>query len=186
MPFCFGGIALGVIGLVAVTKRVLRHRFGYAAFAPCGPRGGGAAGCRNGYGGGGEEGSRVPWGRRGAGPGRSWWLRGAFAKLDTTPGQEREIRGAVEDFQIAVRASTEHAKEAKADLAKAITGDVFDDGAIGDASAKLDVATAQAKDAFTAALKRVHAVLDDKQRQRLAEVLAKGRPFGGGVHPYRA
>lgn len=187
-------IAAGVIGATILVKRLVFWRHFGRGGGGCGPRGlvgsgprwsRDGAGCRADAGEGGE--GRGRWGRFRHGPGRSFWLRAVFSQLDTTPGQEREIRSAVEDFQIALRQSKEQAKVAKADVAKAIAGDAFDDAAIEEASAKLDATAAQAKNAFTASLKRIHAILDDKQRARLAELLSKDRPFGGGGgHPYRA
>jgi hypothetical protein len=156
--------------------------------APCGPSWGpDGAGCR-GASDGEEHGHHRfrRWGGFRRGPGRSFWLRALFARLDTTPGQEREIRAAIEEFQTAAWAAKDGVKEARNDVGRAIGGESFDDSAIAEASARFDTTALHVREALTAALKRVHAVLDDKQRQRLAELLTKERPFGppwGG--PYR-
>ena len=71
-------IILGAVLLLGLAKRAFfLRRFGYGG--GCGHRG-----YHHGYGGYG-----------GHGPGRSWWLRGLFSRLDTTPGQEKEIRAAM-------------------------------------------------------------------------------------------
>lgn len=170
MALCSIGIAAGIIGLVVLVKRAFFHRrFGY---------GGGGCGHRGHYGHG-----------RGHGPGRSFWLRALFSRLDTTPGQEREIRSAVEEVQRVAREAKQGVFGSREKLAKAVAGEVFDPSALDDASAQVDAATTRVKEAFRAALERVHGVLDAKQRERLAELLEKGAgrgSFYGWGGPYRA
>lgn len=166
MALCSIGIAAGIIGLVALVKRAFFHR-------RCGHRGH----WRGRYGGGGH------------GPGRSWWLRALFSRLDTTPGQEREIRSAIEEVQRVAREAKQGVIGSREKIAKAVAGDVFDPGAVDDASAQVDAATARVKEAFRASLERVHGILDAKQRERLAELLEKGAgrgSFYGWGGPYRA
>lgn len=216
MALCSIAVAAGIVGAVALVKRLFWRRrmmmmmygggpFGMPAMAACGPAFGGPCGPGVAYGGPpwarwhgyGEGPACGPHGRRARGwrdhatgegrIGGAFWLRGLFRTLDTTPGQEKEIRAAVEEL-------LNEAKEAKSDLhasreaaARAVAGEVFDEIAIGDATVKLDAGVGRAKHAFEAMLRRVHAVLDDKQRARLAELLEQGprgfSPFGG--HPYR-
>jgi Spy/CpxP family protein refolding chaperone len=200
MALCSIGIAAGVIGVVALVKRfVFRRRFGGGpwALASCGPSFGpgfGGHGCGDRHGAHHEDeygrwsGGRRGWGggfRRG--PGGSFWLRALFGRLDTTPGQEREIRSAIEEFQRKAIEAKSGLKSTREDLARAIGGESFDDTAIGEASVRADATAAQVKDALTDALRRVHGVLDPKQRERLAELLAKGPSFGrrGWGGPYR-
>lgn len=188
MPLCSLAVVAGAIGMIAVVKRLAFHRrfagHGPWALSPCGGGPGFArGGCR------GEDGDhghrRGRWGFA-RGPGRSFWLRALFAHLDTTPGQEREIRAAIEDAQGAARAAKDGVKTARADVARAIGGETFDDAAVAEASTRVDEATSQVREAVVAALKRIHAILDEKQRARLADILSKERPFAGpwGT-PYR-
>jgi len=188
MALCSFAIAAGVIGVVAVVKRLVFHRhFGRGpwALASCGSSFGGYGGCPRGF----HHDGHGPWGRapwRRGGLGGSLWLRSLFARLDTTPGQEREIRAAIEELQSTARAAKESLKTVREDLARAIRGESFDEVAAGEASVRAGVATTTVKDAFEAALKRIHAVLDAHQRERLADFLANGPGFGwrrGG--PYR-
>lgn len=172
MALCSIGIAAGIIGVVLLVKRAFfRRRFGYGG--GCGSRGHGHWRGRHGG---------------GYGPGRSWWLRALFSRLDTTPGQEREIRAAIEEVQRVAREAKQGVFGSRENIAKAVAGEVFDPTAIDDASAQLDAATARVKEAFRASLEKVHAVLDAKQRERLAELLQKGIGRGGygWGGPYRA
>lgn len=200
MALCSIAIAAGVVGVVALVKGLIfRRRYarfggfgGPWALASCGPGfgGHGYGGC-GGHGYDGDEGrggrGRYGWGR-GGGFGGSFWLRALFARLDTTPGQEREIRSAIEDFQKTAREAKDDMKNAREDLARAIGGETFDEIAIGEANVRADNAARTIKDALEASLKRVHAVLDPKQRERLAELISKGPRFGGRGpwgNPYR-
>lgn len=177
MAVCSIAIAAGVIGAVALVKRLVFHRRfgGPMGYAACGP------GLHGGHG------HHHGWGRRwGGGPGRSFWLRGLFFQLDTTPGQEREIRAAVEDLQRTAYETRGGFGDVRSEMARAISGEAFDDAAAGEASARADAMAARMKEALTTALKRVHAVLDPRQRERLAEILAKGPRFRARWgNPYR-
>jgi hypothetical protein len=195
MVLCSIAIAAGVVGVASLVKRLfLRRRFGGGpwALASCGP-GFGGHGYRDRCGSSDEEGGghgrwrRRGWGRGfGSGPGGSFWLRAIFSRLDTTPGQEREIRAAVEEFQQTAHASKDGLKGAREELARAIRGESFDEIALAEASSRADATTTQVKDALAAALKRVHAVLDKTQRERLAELLVRGPGSGRRWgNPYR-
>ena len=170
MALCSIAVAAGILGVVMIVKRlVFRRRFGHLAFAggPCG--GGGRFGGHSG------------------GIGGSFWLRALYAKLDTTPGQEREIRTALEELRERARDAKSDLPETRSNIARAIAGDTFDDSAFEAVSARVDATAEKMKDAFVSALKRIHAVLDGKQRERLADLVGKGAfgrwARGGG--PYR-
>lgn len=187
MTLCSVATVAGVIGVIALVKGLMfRRRMmhfaggfgGHEMSSGCGHRGWGRWG-------------RGRWGRWGGGDGglgRSFWLRALFSRLDTTPGQEKEIRSAIEDFRNTARAAKEELGGSREALAKAMTSETFDEIAVGEASVKLDGTTAKVKDAFEGALRRIHAVLDAKQRERLAEIIAKGprAAFAGGGGPYRS
>jgi Spy/CpxP family protein refolding chaperone len=186
MALCSIAIAAGVIGVVAVVKRLIFHRrfraFGPYAMAGCGP-GFGYGGCGGHFGGYGHWSGRG-WG---SGPGGSFWLRALFSRLDSTPGQEREIRSAIEELRNTALEAKGGLRSTRDDIARAIRGETFDDAAFGDASARADATTTQLKDALTQALKKIHGVLDANQRERLAELLSKGPGFSrrGWGGPYR-
>jgi len=190
MALCSIGMAAGILGVVALVKGVvLRRRLRYLAYGgyegDCGGRAHRGWGPFGGFGGRG-------FGGRGGGFGRSFWLRGLFAKLDTTPGQEREIRAALEDLADRGRDAKAGIKESRESIGRAVGGEVFDESAFEAVTARVDATSEKMKDAFGAALRRVHAVLDPKQRERLADLLASGwgrggfgRGGGGFGGPYR-
>jgi len=193
MAMCSIAVAAGILGVVAMVKGlVFRRRFGHLAFAG-GPCGGGAFG---GYGG---EGEGRSWGGRGfrrwgrgghgGGIGGSFWLRMLYARLDTTPGQEREIRAALEELRERARDAKLGMLETRENLGRSVAGEEFDTSAFESVSARLDATSEKMKDAAASALKRIHGVLDPKQRERLADLISKGAfgrwSRGGGGGPYR-
>ncbi|MDB5216299.1 MAG: hypothetical protein JWO86_4226 [Myxococcaceae bacterium] len=208
MALCSIAIAAGIVGVVALVKGlVFRRRFGHLAFGggPCGGGPGFGFG-GHGYGYGGSEGEGRScgsgrgfrgwgWGRGGhrGGIGGSFWLRMLFARLDTTPGQEREIKAAIEDLRDRAKDAKSGMIETRESLGKSIAGETFDDVAFEAVSARVDATSEKMKDALSGALKRIHAVLDPKQRERLADLVSKGA-FGrwgrGGPQrdggPYRS
>ena len=179
MALCSIAIAAGVIGVVALVKRlVLGRRFG-------GGHCGGGEGGGRGFG---PPWRRGRWGRGGIG--QSFWLRHVFARLDTTPGQEREIRAAIEDMRDRAKDAKSSMPDARASIARSIAGEEFDAAAFEAVSARVDATSEMMKDAFASALKRIHGVLDAKQRARLAELVGSGGfgrwgRGGGGGGPYR-
>jgi Spy/CpxP family protein refolding chaperone len=199
MALCSIAIAAGIVGVVAVVKRfVFRRRFGHLAFAggPCGDNGFGGYGYDgDGEGSCGGRGFRR-WGGGGwrghrGGIGGSFWVRMLFARLDTTPGQEREIRAALEDLRDRAKDAKSGLFETREHLGKAVAGETFDDAAFEAVNARVDATSEKMKDALASALKRIHGVLDPKQRERLAELVSKGafgrwaRGGGPGGGPYR-
>lgn len=180
MAVCSVAIAAGVLGAVALAKMFFfRRRMMMMGYGGHGYEGGGCG--HRGFGRWG--GFRGGWGGRFSGPGGSFWLRALFARLDTTPGQEREIRGAIEELRERARDAKSSMKESRDGLGRAIAGETFDESAFESVSARFDATSEKMKDAFASALKRIHGVLDPKQRERLAELVSKGmfgRGGGGG------
>jgi Spy/CpxP family protein refolding chaperone len=124
-------------------------------------------------------------GRWGGGFGQSHWLRSAFARLDTTPGQEREIKAALEELRETALAQKERKEALKNDLAEAFESDVFEDAKVLTTARQVGDSL---QDAASRALRRIASALDDKQRKQVAEWLRSRRGFGpfGGGGPYRA
>jgi Spy/CpxP family protein refolding chaperone len=203
MAMCSIAVAAGILGVVALVKGlVFRRRFGHLAFAggPCGGGGFGPGGF-GGYDGegegrscGGGRGFRRWGGGHRGGIGGSFWLRMLYARLDTTPGQEREIRAAIEELRDRAKDAKSGMLETRESLGKSVAGETFDDAAFEAVSARVDATSEKMKDALSSALKRVHAVLDPKQRERLAELVSKGAfgrwgrggSGGAGGGPYRS
>jgi Spy/CpxP family protein refolding chaperone len=199
MALCSIAVAAGILGVVGLVKGLLfRRRFGHLAFAggPCGNggMGGDYGGCEGRGGGFGPPWARFRgrWGRggHGGGIGGSFWLRMLYTRLDTTPGQEREIRSAIEDLRDRAKDAKSGMLETRESLGKAIGGETFDDAAFEAVSARVDATSEKVKDALSSALKRIHGVLDPKQRERLADLVSRGAfnrwGRGGGFGgPYR-
>ncbi|MBS2016075.1 MAG: periplasmic heavy metal sensor [Deltaproteobacteria bacterium] len=170
MAMCSAAMVAGVIGVVVLAKAFLFRRrmwaHHHAAF--------GGYGCES-------QGPRRwgGFGRHGGGFYRSFWLRALFARLDTTPGQEREIRAAIEELRERARDAKSSMKESRDGLGRAIGGETFDESAFESVSARFDATSEKMKDAFASALRRIHGVLDPKQRERFAALLSRG-VFGRG------
>jgi Spy/CpxP family protein refolding chaperone len=114
-----------------------------------------------------------------------YFLRGFLSRLDATPTQEKEIRAALEELKNAAREARTDLEASRANLAHTIKGETFDEIAMGEANVSFDKSTAKAKESLEAALRRVHAVLDPKQREKLSSLVEDGtwRRWGG---PYRS
>jgi len=192
------GILFGtacLIGLFVMLKRG-RHAHGW----------GGGCGRGHGYGHG-------RWGRgrgwRGrdydevGGEGGDWhgkrgferaFLRHVFERLDTTPGQEKVIIEAVNEITESLKSARSEVGQSRSDVARAVSSEDFDAGAIGAAYARQDDVISKVRDSVTGALAKVHDALDANQRAELAKLIGEGSrrwsggPFGGfgGGGPYRA
>jgi hypothetical protein len=187
--------ALGVIAAVLVVKRLVfrafarRHGFyGYGYGGACGG-GGFRGGCGpRGFRGGFDHDDDLggpPFGRGFGGP--RIWLRGLFTRLETTPSQEKVIVSAIGDVRDVARRAKGRAPEVREDVSRAFRSDVLDEAALGAAQAKVDNATSEIRIAIADALRKIHEVLDEKQRAVIADFLAQGGArslFRGG--PYRS
>jgi hypothetical protein len=110
-------------------------------------------------------------------PGRRWPFRALFARLDTSPSQERvlvEEAAALREELGALRADWQAVREELASLLDAPTLDVARVEAVLSArDARLAALRRRAADA----LARFHGVLDDAQRRALAAVVKEGPAF---------
>ena len=164
-------IGLGVLGFVAARK---------------------ARGCSRGYYGSGWHHHHHGWHRGGWRGGRRG-LYMALSHLDASPAQERAIIAEVEKLRERLHSAKANLKDGRADLAAAVRGPVLDDAALGAVLGRVDTATGEARSATLDALRNIHAVLDDKQREQVAEILDRGfwgaawrgRRGGGEGGPYR-
>jgi Spy/CpxP family protein refolding chaperone len=164
-------LGLGVLGFVAARK---------------------ARRCSRGfYGSGWHHHHHHGWGR-GRGVGRRG-LYMALSHLDASPAQERAIINEVDKLHERLHSAKVNLKDGRADLAAAVRGENLDDAALGAVLGRVDTATAEARTAALEALRNIHAVLDERQRDQLANVLENGwwgrgsrrGPGGGAGGPYR-
>lgn len=125
-----------------------------------------------------------PWGRRGRRGGRGrrgrWMLHAALSRIDATPAQERVIVGEIERLQDRMRGARTGLHDAHLDLAAAVRGPILDDAALGAVLGRVDAATGEARAAAVDALRNIHAVLDEKQRATVADMLERRSDNRGG------
>lgn len=160
--FIFGAICL--YGLVRMIRGPRHHGWGHHH----------AWGHRDSFG--------PPGGFRRGRRGR-FWLRGLFERLETSPGQEREITEAVNDVVAAAEAMRDAMFDSRSDIARAFGEDDLDEETLGAMLSQQDERLENLRQSYVSALSRVHAVLDPDQRRHLARWLSRrGTGFGG---PYR-
>jgi uncharacterized membrane protein len=117
-------------------------------------------------------------GRWGYARGRRGFLHFVFEALDTSPGQEKEIRSALDELFEGARGMRDELKQSRQDVAEAMRSEFFDETRMGESFARQDDGLDKLRRTVVGALAKVHAVLDDNQRRRLAELIEQG--------PYRA
>lgn len=128
-----------------------------------------------------------PWGHPGRGGrgamARRFMLRRLFRELDASPAQERAIIAELEQLQARVQAAGELLREGKSELAQAMGAPELDEEALKAVTSRMDTASADLREAGVGALRAVHALLDDGQRRRLAELMDR-KPWwrGGGLY----
>lgn len=170
-------LGLGVLGFAALHRARRCHRYYgcHGSHGGCGgPGGWGYSGWHGG----------PPWARGGM---HRRGLYMALSHLDASPAQERAIIAEVDKLKERLRNARAGVKDARGDLAAAIRGSDLDDAALGAVLGRVDGATGEARAAILEAIRNIHAVLDDKQRAHLADILDKGwwRHGGSGGGPYR-
>ena len=148
----------------------------------CGPSGCGPSG---GHGGGGHRhGFRHAGGHDGSASAGDDFGGGAFGvrrplrflawKLELEEGQVAELAKVLNDLKTERAQAAVDDRRSTSAFADGIAGDAFDDAKVGEAAA-LRVRTAERlRDAVVNALRRIHAVLDPEQRERLAYLIRTG------------
>lgn len=180
------GFLIGIASLIGLVKVLRMGRGG------CGGRGWHGGGCHGGHGCHGRGGH---WhghhhhhhgGPRGFRGGSRGWMRWLFERLDTSPGQEKEIAAAVDELIGQARTLKEQGKSSRDDVARVFRSESLDENALGELFSRHDDALRELHKAFAGALGRIHNALDAEQRAKLAELIESGpRGFGGFGGPYR-
>jgi Spy/CpxP family protein refolding chaperone len=178
-----------LIGLVYTLRRGSCHGgYGYrhhARFAGCGsydaPHGGGyrdqdVEGERGG-GGPFRSHGRGHW-NHGAPPMAFFFLRRVFQALDTSPGQEKVIRAAVEELMNEMSKHRGEMQKSREDVARAVRNPSFDENAMGELFARHDASLDAIRKAVVGALAKTHEALDEEQRKRLATMIERAGGFG--------
>jgi Spy/CpxP family protein refolding chaperone len=115
-------------------------------------------------------------GCRGRHGGRFWFHR-VLDRLDTTPGQEKVIRAAVEDLQDEAASLRREARNTRVEIAAALRAGEVDEALLEQVFAKHDALLARLRESALRTTTQVHAALDDRQRAKLADMIESG-PFG--------
>lgn len=160
------GILVGAacaVGIFSMARRARRRMGG-----GCGQYYGHGHGYGAGWGGG-WEGPR--------GIGRRWFLRSLFERLDTTPGQEKAIVGALEELRENRAALREELEQSRGDLARAVRGGVIEDATLEESFARHNRLLARVRVSFIEAMKKATEALDERQRKALSDIL-EGRGWG--------
>ncbi|MBK9259764.1 MAG: periplasmic heavy metal sensor [Polyangiaceae bacterium] len=175
-----------LIGLVYTLRRGACHGgFGYrnyARFAGCG--GYDTRSCAwNDHDVEGERGhpfrshGREHW-QHGAPPMAFFFLRRVFQALDTTPGQEKVIRAAVEELVEVMRKHRGELQKSREDIARVMRSSSFDETAMGELFARHDASLDALRKAAVGALAKTHEALDEEQRRRFADMIERAGGFG--------
>ncbi len=114
---------------------------------------------------------REQW--RGGHPMGFFFLRRLFQALDTTPGQEKAIRAAMDELFDVMGKHRSELHKSREDIAKAMRSSSFDATTMGDLFARQDAAIEAIRKAMVGALAKVHEVLDEQQRSRLANMIER-------------
>lgn len=149
------GIIIGtlcLVGFIAVWRRRFGRGYGYGHGYGCGP------------------GRR--FGRR-----RHFGLYRLFEELDTSPGQEKAIRGAVAELKGSLGGLRPSLNEARSGVAQAIAGDSFDGAAVERSIDTQLGELSRAGRSLTLAIGKIHEALDADQRRRLARWI-EALPYG--------
>lgn len=117
--------------------------------------------------------------------GRAHFLGVVFDRLATTPSQEKEIRGAVEELFERSADLRREGERSRNDVASLLRTESLDETILGELFARHDERLRELQKAFADALGRVHQALDPEQRRRLATLIESGPQGPGWGGPYR-
>lgn len=146
--FLFGAVCLG--GLVALAFRRRHHHYGS---------------CHGyGYGHGRFHRSRH-------------FLNAAFERLDTTPGQEKAVVAAIDEFRDSARAVRQTILASRGEVAAALREEQFEPERVRAVLSRHATEVVTLGDAGAQALAKVHEALDAEQRKRLARWIEAGPSF---------
>ena len=162
------GIIFGTLCLVALVATVRRRRHGYFAYAPAWH-----AALHDAH--------DAPWQPRfhPRALGRRNLLRALFARLDTTPGQEKAIVALLDAARERARGSRGELREVRREVAAVLGSDVLDRDALEAALVRPRQLANALQQELVTLLTAVHEQLDDKQRRVLGELLADGSLLRG-------
>jgi uncharacterized membrane protein len=107
-------------------------------------------------------------------------LRAVMSRVGIRPDQEPAIRDAVDELKEAARPLRAEGRQTRDEIAAALRKPVFDEVLFGELFARHDGTIERLRKGVVGTLARLHDVLDERQRQRLADIVAEGpRAFRG-------
>jgi hypothetical protein len=112
-------------------------------------------------------------------------MRWIFERLQTTPGQERAVVGALDQLRSNRTLVENELQQTRQDIAQAVRSGLVDDSALDETFARHDRLLAQLRVSFVEAAKTVVEALDERQRAELGAMLerrgwfARGPRWGG-------
>jgi hypothetical protein len=107
-------------------------------------------------------------------------LRSVMSRVGVRPDQEETIRAAAGELKEGVAQLRGEGRRTREDIAAALRRPVLDEVAFGELFARHDNELERLRKTLVGALARTHDVLDERQRQRLADIVAEGpRAFRG-------
>ena len=171
--FVIGMACLAGLAMMYRHRRYARYGYGRG----CGP--GGWAGPHQGWHGehgGGRYGGYYGARRGGFGRGPRGMLGFLASRLEATPEQERVIRDELEQLFEQARGLRRELRLSRDDVASAMRGESFDEEVMGESFARQDEELETLRKAFVGALAKIHDVLDERQRRRLADILVQAGP----------
>ena len=167
------GFAAFVGVRIALRHGHFRHRHAWGG--GCGRHGG--WGHHRGYDEDLEAGEGRWGGWHGGGPGV--FLRGVMNRIGARPDQEETIRAAVFELKDTASGLRGEGRKTRQEIADALRKPGFDEVAMGELFARHDSLLESLRKSLVGALARTHDALDEKQRHRLADLIASGgRAFG--------
>ncbi|HUM01354.1 MAG TPA: Spy/CpxP family protein refolding chaperone [Thermoanaerobaculia bacterium] len=110
----------------------------------------------------------------GAGFGVRRPLRYLAFKLDLSEAQIAELAAVLDELKIERAQAALDGRRSTSALADAVSSGSFDDAKAAEAGASRVRSAERLRDAVARALKRIHAILDDEQRKKLAYLLRTG------------
>ena len=95
-------------------------------------------------------------------------------RLDLTPAQEKVVFQSFGEVKDALRKGKGELRDSRRDVAKAFRATSFDAVLMGETFSRHDTTIEEVRKAVVGALARIHEALDEKQREKLAEILEEG------------
>jgi uncharacterized membrane protein len=101
-------------------------------------------------------------------------MRAVMDRIGARPDQQQTIRAAFDELKDAVGPLRSEGRHTREEIASAMRKPVFDEVLFGELFARHDSAIERLRKAVMGALAKTHDALDDRQRERLGDIIAEG------------